>query len=70
MDVVAPTAAFVNVQLVRAVNRNGLLHVPKKLLKIDDMSIILIVSIETVGATNGLKEVVVVQFVIEINIGA
>ena len=70
MDVVAPTAAFINVQLVRAVNGNGLLHIPKKLLKIHDMPIILVVAIKTVGATNGLKEIVVVQFVIEINIGA
>jgi hypothetical protein len=41
-----------------------------KLLEIDDVAIVLVVAIEPVGAADGLEQVVVVQFVIEVDVGA
>ncbi|MNW21428.1 hypothetical protein D3C71_2223500 [compost metagenome] len=64
MDVVLAAVARVDVQFVGAVHRNGLLHVTEKLLVIDDMAIVLVVTVEPVGTADGLEQVMVVQFVV------
>ena len=70
LDVVAATVALINVQLVGAINRDGLLHVIKQLLEIHDVAVVLVVTVEPVGAADGLEEVVIVQLVIEVDVGA
>ena len=63
-------AALVDVQLVGAVDRDGLLHVLEQLLEVHDVAVVLVVAVEPVGAADGLEEVVIVQLVIEIDVGA
>ena len=42
----------------------------EQLLEIDDVAVVLVVAVEPVGAADGLEEVVVVQLVIEVDVGA
>ena len=65
-----PTTAFVDVQLVGAVDRDGFLHFPEQLLEIDDVAVFLVVAVEPVGPADGLEQVVVVQLVVEVDVGA
>lgn len=51
-DVVAAAVALVNVQLVGAVNRNGLLHVIEQLLEVHDVAVVLVIAVEAVGAAD------------------
>jgi hypothetical protein len=69
-DVVAAAAAFIDVQLVGTVDRDRLLHVLEQLLEVHDVAVVLVVAVEPVGAADGLEEVVVVEFVIEVDVGA
>ena len=70
LDVVVPSVALVDVQLVGAIDRDGLLHIPEQLLEIHDVAVILVVAVEPVGAADGLEQVVIVQLVVEIDVGA
>ena len=70
VDVVVASVALIDVQLVGAVDRDGLLHVAEQLLEIDDVAVVLVVAIEPVGAADGLEQVVVAQFVVEVDVGA
>jgi hypothetical protein len=70
VDVVVAAAALVDVQLVGAVDRDGLLHVAEQLLEVDDVAVVLVVAVEPVGAADGLEQVVVAQFVVEVDVGA
>ena len=63
-------AAVIDVQLVRAVDGDGLLHVAEQLLEVDDVAVVLVVAVEPVGAADRLEEVVVVQLVVEVDVGA
>ena len=68
--VVIATVARVDVQLVRAIHRDGLLNVTEELLEIDDVAVVLVVAVEPVGAADGLEQVVVAQLVVEVDVGA
>ena len=70
LDVVRAAVALINVQLVGAIDRDGLLHVLEQLLEVHDVAVVLVVAVEPVGAADGLEEVVVVQLVIEVDVGA
>ena len=70
MHIVVAAVALVDVQLVGVVHRDGLLHVAEEFLEIDDVAVILVVAVQPVGAADGLKEVMVMQFVVEVNVGA
>lgn len=69
VDVVVTAVACINVQLVGAINRDGLLHVAEEFLEVD-MAVILVLPIQPVGAAYGLEQVVVVKCVVEVNVGA
>ena len=66
----SPPLPCVDVQLVGAVDRDRLLHVPEQLLEVDDVAVVLVVAVEPVGAADGLEQVVVVQLVVEVDVGA
>jgi hypothetical protein len=70
VHVVVPSPQLVDVQLVGAVHRNGLLHVAEQLLEIDDVAVVLVVAVQPVGAADGLEQVVVAQLVVEVDVGA
>ncbi|MCY1380073.1 hypothetical protein D9M69_678580 [compost metagenome] len=70
MDVVLATVTGVDVQLVGAIDGDGLLHVSEKFLVIDDVTVILVVAIQPVSTANGLEQVVVTQLVVQIDVGA
>ena len=70
VNVIVTPVARINVQFVGAVHRDSLLYVAKQLFEIDDVAVVLVVAIQPVGAANGLKQVVVTQFIVQINIGA
>jgi hypothetical protein len=70
VHVVVAAVALVDVQLVRAVDRDGLLHVAEQLLEVDDVAVVLVVAVEPVGAADGLEQVVVAQLVVEVDVGA
>jgi hypothetical protein len=61
---------LIEVELVGAVDRDRLLHVVEQLLEVHDVAVVLVVAVEPVGAADGLEEVVVVQLVIEVDVGA
>ena len=42
----------------------------EQLLEINNMAIILVVAVKAVGAADGLEEVMVAQFIVEVDIGA
>ncbi|MNC74415.1 hypothetical protein D3C75_1257680 [compost metagenome] len=52
--VVATTARFL-IQLVRGVHRNDVLHIAEQLFEIDDIAIVLVITVEPVGAANCLE---------------
>ena len=66
----SPPLPSIDVQLVGAVDRDGLLHVAEQLLEVDDVAVVLVVAVEPVGAADGLEQVVVVQLVVEVDVGA
>ena len=70
MDVVVAAVALVDVQLVGAVDRDGLLHVAEQLLEVDDVAVVLVVAVQPVGAADGLEQVMVAQFVVQVDVGA
>ena len=70
MDVVVATIARIGVQFVGAVNGDGLLHIAEQLFEVDDVAVVLVIAIETISAADRLKEVVVVQFIVEVDIRA
>lgn len=61
---------FVDVQLVRGVHGDRVLHLLKQLFVIDDMAIVLVVAVEAIGAANSLEQVVIAQLVVEVDVGA
>ena len=70
VDVVVAAVALVGVQLVGAVDGDGLLHVAEQLLEVHDVAVVLVVAVEPVGAADGLEQVVIAQLVVEVDIGA
>lgn len=70
LDVVGAAVALIGVQLVGTVDGDGFLHVLEQLLEIHDVAVVLVVTVKAVRAADGLEEVVVAQFVIEVDVGA
>ena len=70
LDVVGTPAALIDIELIGTVDRNGFLNVFIELLKIHDVAIDLVIAVEAVGAADGLKKVVIMQLVVQINVGA
>ena len=67
---VAVIATFVDVQLVRGVNGDGVLHLLEQLFVVDDVAIVLVVAVEPVCAADSLEQVVIAQLVVEVDVGA
>ena len=63
-------AALVEIQLVGVVDGDCLLHVAEQLFEVDDVAVVLVVTIEPVGAADSLEQVVVAQLVVEIDVRA
>gem|GEM_PF-5352267 len=63
-DHVAIAAVGVDVQFVRGIDRDGVLHLLEQLLEVNDVAVILVVPVEPIGAADGLEEIVVAQLVI------
>ena len=70
VDVVVPAAALIDVQLVRAVDRDRLLDVAEELLEVDDVPIVLVFAVEPVRSADGLEEIVVTELVVEVDVRA
>jgi len=70
MDVVLGVTAVFNVQLVGAVDGDRFLHLAEQLLEVDDVAVVLVVAVEPICAADGLKQVVVVQLVVEVDVRA
>ena len=69
-DVVGAAVALVRVQLVGGVHRHRVLHVLEEFLVVYDVAVVLVVAVEPVGAADGLEEVVVAQFVVQVDVRA
>lgn len=70
LDVVVAAATLVDVELVRAVDRDRVLNVTEQLLEVDDIPVVLVVAIEAIGPTNGLEERMIAQLVVKVDVGA
>jgi hypothetical protein len=70
VDVVVAPVSLVGVQLVGAVDSDRLLHLAKQLLEIDDVAVALVIAIEAVGPADGLEQVVIAQFVVQVDVNA
>ncbi|MNY30730.1 hypothetical protein D3C86_1648540 [compost metagenome] len=46
------------------------MYVTEQLLVIDDMAIVLVVTVKPVGTADGLEQVMVLQFVVQVDVGA
>ena len=66
-DVVIPSVSRVHIQFIRAVNGNHFLHIAEQFLEVHDVPVGLVIAIQPVGAANGLEQVMIVQFVVEVN---
>src|SRR5439155_9947892 len=64
------TIARIGVQLIGVVDSNRFLYFAEQFLEVDDVAVILVVAIEAIGAADGLEQVVVAQFVIEVDVRA
>jgi hypothetical protein len=43
------------------------LHLTEQLLEVDDVTVVLVVAVESVGAADGLEQVVITQLVVEVD---
>jgi len=68
LNVVVSPASFIEIQLIRTVDRNCLLDVAEELFEIDYMAVILVVAIQPVGSTDSLEQRVVPQLVVEVDV--
>ena len=57
-------------QFIRAVNGNRFLHLAEQFLEIDDIAAVLGIAIQPIGAANCLKQIVVAQVAVQVDVGA
>lgn len=56
----ATDTVFIDVELVGAVDRDGLIYVLEQPLEVHDVPVVLVVAVQSGGAADGLEEVVVI----------
>lgn len=56
----ATDTVFIDVELVGAVDRDGLIYVLEQPLEVHDVPVVLVVAVQPGGAADGLEEVVVI----------